>query len=299
MLTDAKGTKYINVKMIFRQIGGYVFSFMIALFIFTYVSITTIRYEIDDIKTKNSFIQKQYDNMIEQSQNLNDELAQKKEEMTLIGDRVEDLEDEVGVQKDSKSSEGYNLVSRMDMANVTGMKKAFVMKFIPNGNPLQSYSRVSAPFGKRKHPILHVWHMHTGIDFAAHLGTKVYASADGVVDWANNGYNGGYGKLVKISHSFGFRTYYAHLSKIAVYKGEFVKKGQLIAYVGSTGSSTGPHLHYEIRFLGKPINPKSFINWDMANFNGIFTQERNIAWQSLLATINSLMGEKEQQRSLP
>ncbi|WP_158654146.1 M23 family metallopeptidase, partial [Helicobacter ailurogastricus] len=99
----------------------------------------------------------------------------------------------------------------------------------------------------------------------------------------------GYGRLIKLYHPFGFKTYYAHLKKIVVKNGEFVKKGQLIAYSGSSGMSTGPHLHYEVRFMDKPINPMFFIEWNMKDFDFIFTQERNIAWQSLLTIINNLL----------
>ena len=126
------------------------------------------------------------------------------------------------------------------------------------------------------------------------MNTPVYATADGVVDWASNNGNGGYGKLVKISHSFGFRTYYAHLNDIKVQRGQFVKKGQLVALTGSTGTSTGPHLHYEIRFLGQPIDPINFVKWDIQNFDLIFEKERRISWHSLLEIINNLMGRKQE-----
>ena len=94
---------------------------------------------------------------------------------------------------------------------------------------------------------------------------------------------------MKITHSFGFKTYYAHLNEVLIKVGSFVKKGQLIARTGNSGVSTGPHLHYEVRFLEKPIDPMNFARWDMKNFDSIFTKERSIAWQSLLATINNLM----------
>ncbi|PAF50980.1 peptidase M23 [Helicobacter sp. 13S00401-1] len=296
MITDKNGSKYINVSMVFRYIIMYVILTLITLTIFAYVSITVINSEIREIRHKNSFISMEYVRMQNQNADLNNEVEQKKEETILVGEKIEDLEDKIGIPKDSQlenldnvESPDFSLVSRIDTAQITALQKVFLLKLIPNGVPLQHYSRISAPFGMRMHPILHILRFHAGIDLATKVGTPVYASADGVVDYANNGYNGGYGKLVKISHSFGFRTYYAHLSKILVQAGEFVKKGQTIAYSGTTGASTGPHLHYEIRFLGKPINPIGFIRWDLGNFDDIFTKERNIAWQSLLVIINRLM----------
>ncbi|PAF45880.1 M23 family metallopeptidase [Helicobacter sp. 11S02629-2] len=301
MITDKNGSRYINVSMVFRHIIMYVILTLITLTIFAYVSITVINSEIREIRHKNSFISMEYVRMQNQNADLNNEIEQKKEETILVGEKIEDLEDRLGIPKDSQlenmdNIEGtdFSLVNRIDTAQITALQKVFLLKLIPNGVPLEHYSRISAPFGMRMHPILHILRFHAGIDLATKVGTPVYASADGVVDYANNGYNGGYGKLVKISHSFGFRTYYAHLSKVLVQAGEFVKKGQTIAYSGTTGASTGPHLHYEIRFLGKPINPIGFIRWDLGNFDDIFTKERNIAWQSLLVIINRLMTKSQE-----
>lgn len=290
MITDSKGTKYINVNMIFKQVAFYIIVFVITFNIFAFVSVNAINQEIKDINKKNQYITEQFESMQNQNNALNDEIAHKQEEIVLVGEKIDDLENVVGVNKDEEDAN--SLANRINIASVTALQKSFVMKFIPNGLPLKNYNRVSAPFGKRLHPILHIWHVHTGLDLATPTGTEVYATADGVADWANSGHNGGYGKLVKISHSFGFRTYYAHLDKIIVSKGEFIKKGQLIAYSGNTGYSTGPHLHYEVRFLGQPINPMSFIKWNMSDFDFIFNSERKIAWQSLLAIINSLMEKK-------
>lgn len=77
-------------------------------------------------------------------------------------------------------------------------------------------------------------------------------------------------------------------------QGEFVKKGQLIGWTGNSGLSTGPHLHYEIRFLGKPLNPRPFVKWDIENFDALFKQEKNVQWASLLNTINSMVAMQVQ-----
>ena len=98
---------------------------------------------------------------------------------------------------------------------------------------------------------------HTGIDYAASYGTPIYASEDGVVTCAQ--WSGNYGYLIKIQHSGGFETRYAHCSRFAVSVGAEVKKGDLIAYVGSTGNSTGPHVHLEIRYKGESIDPETLV----------------------------------------
>ena len=115
--------------------------------------------------------------------------------------------------------------------------------------------RVSSKFGMRRHPILGYSRMHKGMDFRAGHGTPILAATDGRVTRA--GWAGGYGKQVRLKHEGGLATSYSHMSRIVAKPGSRVKKGQLIGYVGSTGLSTGPHLHYELYRNGKAINPAS------------------------------------------
>jgi murein DD-endopeptidase MepM/ murein hydrolase activator NlpD len=116
---------------------------------------------------------------------------------------------------------------------------------------------ISSNFGYRKDPFTHKTQYHDGIDISANRGTPVYAAADGVI--RNCYYNGGgYGRMITIDHGFGFTTVYAHLNKYVVKKGQQVKRGQKIGEVGSTGRSTGPHLHYEVQKFGVPKNPKNY-----------------------------------------
>lgn len=114
---------------------------------------------------------------------------------------------------------------------------------------------MSSNFGMRRHPILGYSRMHSGVDFAAPYGAPIYAATDGRVVYA--GRNGGYGKFVKINHGGGLATGYAHMSRIVASAGDRVRRGQIIGYVGSTGLSTGPHLHYELYRNGRAINPRS------------------------------------------
>jgi murein DD-endopeptidase MepM/ murein hydrolase activator NlpD len=117
-------------------------------------------------------------------------------------------------------------------------------------------------FGMRMHPIYKVEKMHTGIDFGAAEGTPIYATGDGVVERADN-LEQGYGNHVVINHGFGYQTLYAHMSRIAVTVGLKVKRGQIIGYVGSTGESTGFHLHYEVIKNGVKVNPISYFFNDL------------------------------------
>ena len=114
-------------------------------------------------------------------------------------------------------------------------------------------ARLSSGFGKRRHPVLGYNKMHKGLDFAAPRGTPIYAAGNGRVLHA--GRKGAYGKFVHIRHNGDYSTAYAHMSRIATGKGRRVKQGQIIGYVGTTGRSTGPHLHYEVRRSGRQVNP--------------------------------------------
>jgi murein DD-endopeptidase MepM/ murein hydrolase activator NlpD len=116
---------------------------------------------------------------------------------------------------------------------------------------------VTSGFGVRKDPMLGIPALHPGIDFRSPVGKKVPATAAGVVTHA--GWDGGYGKMVEIDHGDGYATRYGHLSEVDVKVGEKVKLGQIIGKSGSTGRSTGPHLHYEIRHNGRPVNPVAFL----------------------------------------
>jgi murein DD-endopeptidase MepM/ murein hydrolase activator NlpD len=122
---------------------------------------------------------------------------------------------------------------------------------IPYAMPLASSYRFTSPFGRR-------WgRLHAGVDLAAPTGTPIYATADGVVTDA--GRESGYGNVVRIRHEFGFETVYAHQSKITVKAGQQVSRGVQIGAMGSTGRSTGSHLHYEVRVNGQPVNPMTFL----------------------------------------
>jgi len=132
------------------------------------------------------------------------------------------------------------------------------LRHFPSSPPLnlENMSRVSSVYQMRIDPITGTNQMHWGIDYATSSGVKVYASAEGVVEKA--GIDAGYGKAIKLNHEFGYETFYAHLKDIKVKEGQYVLKGQQIGTVGNTGMSTGSHLHYEILFLEKKINPKTF-----------------------------------------
>ncbi len=143
--------------------------------------------------------------------------------------------------------------------------KEKLLAAIPAIQPVskQDLTRMASGFGWRKDPFTKARKMHKGMDFTSPKGTPIYATGSGKVIRADNR-SSGYGKHIRIDHGFGYVTLYAHLSKYNVRKGQKVKRGDLIGYVGSTGRSQAPHLHYEVRYNKNPVNPINFYYGDLS-----------------------------------
>lgn len=170
-----------------------------------------------------------------------------------VTERIDKLSKQLYVQ--SKSfDEVWDLVKN----------KNNMLASIPAIQPVanKDLTRVASGYGMRIHPIYKTEKMHTGMDFTSPVGTEIHATGNGVVNKVE--YDGrGYGNNVIISHGFGYQTLYGHMSKILVRPGQKVSRGDLIGYVGNTGTSTGPHLHYEVLKGGKPVNPVNYYYNDL------------------------------------
>jgi murein DD-endopeptidase MepM/ murein hydrolase activator NlpD len=147
---------------------------------------------------------------------------------------------------------------RIKLARAEADELGRSLVFIPIRKPITGEIDISSTFGPRTDPFLRVPAMHTGIDFRGEIGQPVYATAAGTVTTA--GWIGGYGRMVEIDHGNGLATRYGHLSEITVAVGENVRIGQEIGRMGSTGRSTGPHLHYETRVDGEAVDPQKFLD---------------------------------------
>ena len=143
-------------------------------------------------------------------------------------------------------------------------KKEKLYASIPAIQPVANKQLIAlaSGFGLRIHPVYKVKKMHNGIDFAASIGTPIYATADGTIEKAEVRFSG-YGKMVEINHGFGYRTRYAHMHDFSVRKGQQVKRGDLIGYVGNTGLSTAPHLHYEVFINDQRVDPVHYFFNDL------------------------------------
>lgn len=182
---------------------------------------------------------------------------------------------------------------RFVAANNALQERQLMLNSVPSGYPVE-HSKITSHFGPRKHPILGRRSHHGGVDLRAQKGTPVYATADGVVNRAG-ATSGGLGKRVRLSHSFGFETVYAHLDATEVDKGDYVRQGDLIGYSGNTGRSSAPHLHYEVRHLDQRVSPHKYMDWSMTNYDSLFSDEDTIKWESLAKVLKKQIARPERQ----
>ncbi len=193
-------------------------------------------------------------------------------------DRYADLDDlsnseiviETAKRLDKISKQIYIQSKSFDEVIGLAKRKEEMIACVPAIQPISNkdLKRVASPFGVRMHPFYKVLKMHTGMDFTAPTGTEIYATGDGEVSAVIQSARG-YGNTGIIDHGFGYKTLYAHQSKILARRGQKVKRGEVIGLVGNTGMSMAPHLHYEVRKNDEPINPINFY------FNDLTPEEYN------------------------
>lgn len=284
-ITDLNGSKNFVLGDVIKRIALYIVLVFVLIgalttFYIRYLLETTneARELMSDLQRQNSMI-----NEAKQASQL---------ELERLEDKISELGEQYGVDLNA-SLENATFVQDIEKIMLSVAETKALFDGIPNGDPTGGKGRISDHYGYRTHPVLHHKQMHAGLDFAMPIGTPIYATANGVV--LSAGIQPGYGHMVEIRHNFGFGTRYGHLNgKYAVKQGDFVRKGDIIAYSGNSGLSTGPHLHYEIRFISKPLNPINFVNWKQENYKDIFQKEGQIQWQSLVKLLTPQITNKAQ-----
>jgi murein DD-endopeptidase MepM/ murein hydrolase activator NlpD len=207
-----------------------------------------------------------------------EELESAGRELAGVNERLGEIEVMIGLREAPATTD--SLQSRLDSASQTLHEKLAMLQQIPSGSPIPEHG-VTSDFGWRVHPVTGERAFHDGIDLRAERGAPVHATADGVVEWAAMHRSSGLGKLIILRHNFGFRTFFAHLDSVAVAPGDYVQRGDVIGRVGSTGLSNGPHLHYEVRYIHRKFDPVPFMEWNLANYDALFTREDGVQWDSL------------------
>ncbi|HHP0478618.1 M23 family metallopeptidase [Vibrio campbellii] len=211
------------------------------------------------------------------------QLEKKNDELEVLDSRLEQVESAFDVGF-SISPQITSMQERLSATELDIKARRVVLFSIPNGSPLK-YRRISSLYGERHHPIYGKQKFHQGIDLVCRIGDPIIAPADGVVEIARLS-SKGYGNFLTVRHGFGFMTSYAHLSSFKVKSGNFVRKGEVIATCGNSGNSTGPHLHYEVRFIGRLLDPKTLMDWSMKDFMLPFEKEKIVNWRELIALMD-------------
>ncbi len=235
--------------------------------------------KMQELENKSTSLTREITSLTALKVSLESDLLEREERIQSVSDRLGDLESLL----DMDNTDTTELESRLDIAAIHSSIRVAMLTQIPSGAPVIN-ARTSSGYGERIHPVTGIKKFHRGQDFAVNTGTRIYAPADGTVEIIRPS-NQGSGNYLRLLHGYGFSSSYSHLSKFAVKKGDFIKKGDLIAYSGNSGLSSGPHLHYEVRFIGRALNPKSFLDWNVDNFDSIFENVRGIGWESLVDTI--------------
>ena len=211
---------------------------------------------VAEVEAQEQQLQKEYDEieamqneLIEKQETVETLISEKDSEIDEMSEELQELKEAVATAE-RKQRERASSYSNSAGASVVSGNGMFT-------HPCPGYTRISSYFGWREQPLPGASTNHKGMDFAAPTGTRIYAAAAGTVTSA--GYSGNAGNLIIINHGNGLQTYYMHCHKIYVKAGQKVSKGQNIAIVGTTGNSTGPHLHFQVMSGGTPVNPQNYL----------------------------------------
>ena len=287
---DDNGVRQFNLHKFMKKAFLYAALFLITLIVIASGTILYLDQSVDAIQKKKDVMEHAYRALREQNSALESSmkktqfsLNKKKKELSELSDSLTEIETLIGLNPIADES----LSERVSIAKLSSSQRATLLQLIPSGSPIE-YHGITSKFGYRIHPTLHKREFHRGTDMRAKLNTPVYATADGIVEWAGYHKRSGFGNLVILAHVYGFKTYYGHLKRVVIKSGQFVKKGSIIAYTGNSGMSNGPHLHYEIRFIQRPLNPYYFIKWTQKHYNTIFEKEKKVPWQSLITAMSRI-----------
>ena len=280
-ITDVHSSKHFTLNKFIRKVFFYTIVFIFFLLLFSFSTIYYLSKKVDSFQKEIALLEEKKVDLQNENKNLVKKIQTKFNELEFINEKVKNIEELLGIKPIDA-----NLSVKIKALEVDAILKKIMLQLIPNSSPVP-YKGVTSKFGMRTHPILKRKEFHKGIDLRASYKTPVYAPADGVVEFAGYHKKSGFGVLLIINHNYGFKTLYGHLYKCKVKTGDFVKKGDIIAYTGNSGLSSGPHLHYEVRYLQMPLDPIRFIKWDLKNFNSIFRKEKTIKWDFLVNQIQN------------
>ncbi len=284
-VSDVNSTKSYNIHQLFKKLIFIAIFVTFAIIAGSFWLISLLSNEMDELKYKKekeiTFLTEKEKKL--QAQNLfySMQIKGKVKDIEELSSKLDSIEEIIGIKKNDSDQDA---ITRATLAKISSSQKMYMLTTIPNGSPLKEL-KTTASFGYRIHPVTSQKQFHRGIDLRASINTPVYATADGVVRYVQPRNSGDFGRVIIISHNFGFETVYAHLRETNVKLGDVIKKNQIIAMSGNSGRSTGPHLHYEIRYASMVLNPRDFIDWNLKSYENIFSKQRRVRWEYLVNLI--------------
>lgn len=286
-ITDYRGARHFTLSQLMRRAlaGGLATLALVFFGGFMIIHVLTgkvgsLNEQVGSLKAEQGRIASENAALVAERIELHEQIERKARALMAVSDELDQIEMLIGLQPEPEQP----LVQRLDTASQTAFEKRLMLQTIPSGYPLETQI-VTSDFGMRQHPIKKRSAMHGGVDLRASRGTPLYATASGVVEWASEHKNSGLGNMVKLVHNYGFSTIYGHLDQIEVNVGNYVERGDLIGYSGNTGVSEAPHLHYEVRYLQRRLDPAPFLKWSLEDYDVLFTKEDRVQWESLAKVI--------------
>ncbi|MDA3807044.1 MAG: M23 family metallopeptidase [Thiomicrorhabdus sp.] len=307
-ISDVHGARHYSFKQFVRKFVWILFAVFVTVWTVGGISIWWLYHEADNVELayKNSVkaftesletTRSDYESLLIEKTKLEQDLLSTSSQVAFLDQALQGLEELVG-EGDSASEidvPPLPLDERVKRVQLNSLGKNIMMSMVPSGPAVANYKGLSSKYGRRIHPITGKKHLHGGLDYRGKTGATVIATADGVVKYSSRNKESGFGNLVTLVHANGFMTRYAHLSKRTVRVGDYVQKGEKIGEIGNTGRSTGSHLHYEVWFLYKRLNPQAFNDWSVGKYDEIFTKVKGVPWGSLSQAVDMHVKKVEKQ----
>lgn len=305
-ISDVHGSRHYSFKHVFKRFAWFIFLVLLIIWLVGGASLWWLITTSEVIETENqrkleefnyalTELRADYSSIKSEKISIQKELDKKSAQVEYLDQSLQGLEELVGIDIEAPTKLPYD--ERVKTVQLNSLGKSLMLSMVPSGHAVADYKGITSKFGYRKHPLTKKRHFHGGIDYRAKTGEEVIATADGVVSFSGFSKETGFGNLVTLIHANGFKTRYGHLSQRSVKTGQLVKKGQKLGEVGSSGRSSGPHLHYEVLFLHHKLNPLPFDKWGMADYDTIFDKVEGVPWASLSQSVNQIVEKAEKQLS--
>ena len=282
-ITDTRRFFQFSLGQVVKWIALALFLALVAAAVSGWLYVRSVERAYDAALARQKSLEESRKVLRQRIEKLDGQIEARQRALDRLGDRLSDLETMINGETDLNATTS----ERVDNVTLSASQLALLFSIVPNGSPLPD-TKVTGSFGWRVHPVRKRREFHAGLDLRAKTRKPVWTTADGIVEFAGYHKRSGYGNLVIIDHGFGFKTYYGHLARVNVRTGDAVIKGDVIGISGNTGLSTAPHLHYEVRFLTRPVNPYWLMRWEKRDYRMIFEKLKRIPWNALIAVMGHL-----------